>query len=56
MIQTMAKMKAPSIKEPILYLKDHQKPWARLKVPLASAVQVKYHVQTATMTTYEKIA
>jgi hypothetical protein len=35
-----------------LYLKIQKKPLLRLRFPLSSEVEVKYQVETATMTTY----
>jgi len=47
--QTMEMIKDPNAREPKLYLNAHPKPLHRLKFPLVSAVEEKYHVHTPTM-------
>lgn len=50
--QIIAIIKDPKAKLPRLYLKIQKKPLLRLRFPLSSEVEVKYQVETATMTTY----
>jgi hypothetical protein len=42
-VQIIAKRNEPKARDPKLYLKAHQKPLIKLKLPLESIVLVKYH-------------
>jgi len=47
-----ASKNAPKARDPWLYLMPQMKPWQRLKLPLVSCVDVKYHVHVPTMIAY----